>query len=346
MRTITMNCPNCGRSLEFTNNQTQTKCLYCGSTVYKDDEKVHTVLDNAEQVGYEFEKGRIKALQEVTYYQNRTYPNNTINQPVVSNSEKTSKTLVIVLLIFMIIAAIVLPILLTNKKNDISNDKSNGKSINNTTSNSVIDNSSKLIIENDVTIDITHSDPYIFTDNLSKEKSTAHFTITAPTSGVYVAELRDTYKDSYFELSVTDKNGNKIHDQLDFDWYGFDLIKGETYTFNVYNGNGKPSFNLWVFPPNESIDISKATVINDTIPVGWMDNHYSYTPSEDGKYDIHIDSKLYLEVYVKDNYDYNVGSTKTAETSTCELKKGITYSIKINSNSKIGDYQFTIRKQK
>ena len=99
MKTVTMDCPKCGRSLEFPNNQRQTKCLYCGSTVYWDDEAKHTVLDNAEQVGYEFEKGRIKAQQEISYSKYHAPSNYIPMQTNDNGSGNGARSIVVVLII-------------------------------------------------------------------------------------------------------------------------------------------------------------------------------------------------------------------------------------------------------
>lgn len=53
-------CPNCGASIDFVANQTEVTCEYCGS-------KFSTgikVQPNAEQNGYDFEKGRQRAMME------------------------------------------------------------------------------------------------------------------------------------------------------------------------------------------------------------------------------------------------------------------------------------------
>lgn len=42
----------------------QVVCQYCGATYLLDDEAQHLVFSNAEQAGYEFEKGRLRAQRE------------------------------------------------------------------------------------------------------------------------------------------------------------------------------------------------------------------------------------------------------------------------------------------
>ena len=67
MRIIETTCPNCGAPLKADIDSQQCVCEYCGSHLIIDDEAQHIHIDNAEQTGYEFEKGRQRAQEE--YYQ-------------------------------------------------------------------------------------------------------------------------------------------------------------------------------------------------------------------------------------------------------------------------------------
>ncbi|MBO4910132.1 MAG: Ig domain-containing protein [Lachnospiraceae bacterium] len=64
MRLINMTCPSCGSQLQIDADNKQARCEYCGNFLLIDDGVQHVQYDNAENAGYEFEKGRQRAQQE------------------------------------------------------------------------------------------------------------------------------------------------------------------------------------------------------------------------------------------------------------------------------------------
>ncbi|WP_027438347.1 TFIIB-type zinc ribbon-containing protein [Lachnospira multipara] len=64
MKIVSMVCPNCGASLHVDADQNNLTCNYCGNSLYVDDEVKHIQYDNAEETGYQFEKGRQRAQAE------------------------------------------------------------------------------------------------------------------------------------------------------------------------------------------------------------------------------------------------------------------------------------------
>ena len=64
MKLLHLNCPNCGAKLDIDSSLTKAFCQYCGTEILLDDEKQRVELDNAEETGYQFENGRLKAQQE------------------------------------------------------------------------------------------------------------------------------------------------------------------------------------------------------------------------------------------------------------------------------------------
>ena len=64
MKIVSMVCPNCGASLQVDADQKNLTCNYCGNSLYVDDEVKHVQYDNAEETGYQFEKGRQRAQTE------------------------------------------------------------------------------------------------------------------------------------------------------------------------------------------------------------------------------------------------------------------------------------------
>ena len=66
MRIVSMTCPNCGATLQIDADKKQLTCSYCGNNLVIDDEVQHIQYDNAEETGYQFEKGRLRAQEEAS----------------------------------------------------------------------------------------------------------------------------------------------------------------------------------------------------------------------------------------------------------------------------------------
>ncbi len=64
MKIITMTCPDCGASLQADITQKTCICQYCGSSLYFDEEIGQLNPENAEETGYQLEKGRQRAEEE------------------------------------------------------------------------------------------------------------------------------------------------------------------------------------------------------------------------------------------------------------------------------------------
>lgn len=64
MKLVNMTCPNCGSKLLVDKTTGECACNSCGGLFLLDDETQHIKYENAEEAGYQFEKGRQKALNE------------------------------------------------------------------------------------------------------------------------------------------------------------------------------------------------------------------------------------------------------------------------------------------
>jgi transcription elongation factor Elf1 len=65
MKLVAFTCPACGAQLSVDIENRKASCQYCGAAFPIDDEARHIQYDNAEQAGYEFEKGRQRAKAEI-----------------------------------------------------------------------------------------------------------------------------------------------------------------------------------------------------------------------------------------------------------------------------------------
>lgn len=64
MRLINLTCPNCNAQLQIDADRKQVYCKYCGTALLVDDQVQHIQYDNAEEAGYNFERGRQRAIAE------------------------------------------------------------------------------------------------------------------------------------------------------------------------------------------------------------------------------------------------------------------------------------------
>ena len=82
MKIVSMVCPNCGASIQVDADKKNLTCNYCGNNLYLDDEVQHIQYDNAEETGYQFEKGRQRAQAEAQQFGTQQY-SHSIQQPPV-----------------------------------------------------------------------------------------------------------------------------------------------------------------------------------------------------------------------------------------------------------------------
>ena len=73
MRIVDTTCTKCGANLHIDADRKTAFCEYCGAQLLIDDEVQHLQIDNAESVGYAFEKGRQRAKNEVQATRTYTY---------------------------------------------------------------------------------------------------------------------------------------------------------------------------------------------------------------------------------------------------------------------------------
>lgn len=66
MKLVNMICPQCGAKLEIDRKSNSAICQFCGAKLLIDDEVQHMQYDNAEETGYNFEKGRQRAKMEAS----------------------------------------------------------------------------------------------------------------------------------------------------------------------------------------------------------------------------------------------------------------------------------------
>ncbi len=68
MKIVDVSCPFCGAKLEIETAQSFVTCEHCGKQIFVDDEveriEHHFSAEGVEDIGYQFEKGRLKAQKD------------------------------------------------------------------------------------------------------------------------------------------------------------------------------------------------------------------------------------------------------------------------------------------
>lgn len=107
MKLIEMICPRCGAHLQVPANAKRLHCDHCGTTLLVDDEVQHIQYDNAEDAGYQFEKGRQRAKREAGH--------SSKNRSSTGDNQKKKRTWLWILG-WLVIFPVPLTILLLRKK--------------------------------------------------------------------------------------------------------------------------------------------------------------------------------------------------------------------------------------
>lgn len=87
MKLVDTTCPYCGSALKIDPSNNNATCEYCGATLLIDDEVRHIQYDNAEEAGYQFEKGRQRAQNEAR----QNFPGVNTQSPYQRKPEKSEK---------------------------------------------------------------------------------------------------------------------------------------------------------------------------------------------------------------------------------------------------------------
>lgn len=87
MKLVDLTCPHCGAQMKADATLKQVICEHCGTNILIDDEVQHIQYDNAEEAGYNFEKGRQRAQAEKGQY--RTQQSNYAPQQPPKKKRKT-----------------------------------------------------------------------------------------------------------------------------------------------------------------------------------------------------------------------------------------------------------------
>ena len=92
MKLVDMTCPHCNAHLKFDTDNGKAVCEHCGATILIDDEVKRVRYENAEDAGYQFEKGRQRAMREANRLNYAENAVNAVNSQSVQPQPKKRRT--------------------------------------------------------------------------------------------------------------------------------------------------------------------------------------------------------------------------------------------------------------
>ncbi|WP_051197267.1 TFIIB-type zinc ribbon-containing protein [Butyrivibrio sp. XBB1001] len=107
MKLVDVVCPRCGANLKIDTEHEKAFCEYCGAEVLIDDGIQHVKYENAEQAGYDFEKGRQRAQQEASEISSNDSESVKVTIKNQKNRHKKGKILLITIILAIIVAVVV-----------------------------------------------------------------------------------------------------------------------------------------------------------------------------------------------------------------------------------------------
>lgn len=108
MKLIDVTCSKCGATLHINTDDEVIKCEYCGNEFILDDvNNVNLNTSNADEIGYKFEKGRLKAREEYLSENNKIDKNNNSeinenNSTEIQNSSRSHKLTFLKIIIWVL----------------------------------------------------------------------------------------------------------------------------------------------------------------------------------------------------------------------------------------------------
>lgn len=221
MKLLDLNCPKCGAQLKIDDKITKGFCEHCGTVVLIDDEAQHIQYDNAEEAGYNFEKGRQRARAEAQGISSQTSFGMEKKQPpkkkrrtwlwvlgwififpvpltVLIGRSKLKKPMKVILIVAL--WAIILLIAALNKKSESSRPISGPSDISPTTT---FDQPSNTVVESEpdykeLFANEMKDDNVIFQDYVLKD-ITDRWRLCEVVSSEQVVNHAVTYYRAYFE---------------------------------------------------------------------------------------------------------------------------------------------------
>ncbi len=92
MKLVDMTCPHCNAHLKVDTENGKAVCEHCGATILIDDEVKRVRYENAEDAGYQFEKGRQRAMREANRLNYAENAVNAVNSQSVQPQPKKRRT--------------------------------------------------------------------------------------------------------------------------------------------------------------------------------------------------------------------------------------------------------------
>ena len=179
-------------------------------------------------------------------------------------------------------------------------------------------------------------------DSIQYNDQSNYYTFTAPVDGYYRFAITDQKADTRFAIVVRDQYESKLMDV--YSGGNVSMEAGETYSIEVQQSIGLGSYKLQIGYQKETVDISDADIVYDSITFANQTNEYLYTPSETRDYTLTLGeylSSCRFDLIVLDKYDYKLMNVYGSGTVTLEADQ--TYRIQVGQSSDYSSYSLSIQ---
>ena len=204
-------------------------------------------------------------------------------------------------------------------------------------------------------IDVPNASIRTESGKLSKNGQTDTYYFTPKRKGVYRLEFSDIRDEGYVGMEVYDPNGEEIDYSYSGNGYGLTLknLKADKkYKIKVSYGNKSTPYTLSICKQKKTVDITNATLVNDSHEFTDQDNVYKLVAPYDGTYSFEM-AEIMAEGYVGmtaynrlgEEIDYTYCGNGYGLTLK-NLKQGDTYYLHISQGKGYSSYAIKVCCQK
>lgn len=186
---------------------------------------------------------------------------------------------------------------------------------------------------------------------ITKDDQTDKYNFTFSRDGRYRFDFSEIHNNISMEATLHDHTGEMISYSLANNKNGM-TVKGlkanEKYVLKIKEYSGFSPYILSVWHQKETINITNATKVTDSVEFTDQRNVYKFTPPRDGKYRFELSevyNGTYLEIVILNHLDETVkkiSSAKNGDGITAELKMNEEYSVQVRQNKNFSSYQLHI----
>ncbi|MGU7831518.1 hypothetical protein ACS60J_01445 [Streptococcus suis] len=186
-------------------------------------------------------------------------------------------------------------------------------------------------------------------DTVTESENLKEYSYTAPITGNYYLELVGLKEGSYVSVEVLDEANQQL-ESFSSGGTVVELDAGKVYTIKTKRQYSDVTYSLKLTLAKETKDISKATLVKDSVTFAGQTNVYSYIAPREGLYHLGLTEVLAdagFSIYVLDSYGKKLEASGNSY-SAFYLKESENYTIGVRHQtySSLSSYTLNIGVQK